>query len=109
MKLIELVRTSTTVGATAGRLEKISKLAALLKQLEADEVPIAIGFLTGWPRQGRIGVGWSTVSAARDHEPAREPALELRDVDRAFDQLQSVRGKNSAAERQRLLTDLFTR
>ena len=109
MKFIDLVRTSTTVAGTSGRLEKISKLAALLKQLDADEVPIAIGFLTGWPRQGRIGVGWSTVASARGHEPASEAELELRDIDRAFDALQSVRGKNSASERMRLLTELFNR
>ncbi len=109
MKLFDLVRTATSVGATSGRLEKISKLAVFLQQLDTEEVPIAIGFLTGWPRQGRIGVGWSTVASAQDQDPAQEAALELRDVDRAFDQLQSVRGKNSGAERQRLLTDLFTR
>ncbi|MGQ0640181.1 MAG: ATP-dependent DNA ligase [Gemmatimonadaceae bacterium] len=109
MKLSELVRTSTAVGATSGRLEKTSKLAALLKQLESDEVPIAIGFLTGLPRQGRIGIGWSAVSAAQDHTPATEPMLELREVDRALDELQSVKGKRSTAERTRLLTELLTR
>jgi DNA ligase-1 len=109
MKLAELVQTSTAVGSTAGRLEKISKLAALLKQLDPDEVPIAIGFLTGWPRQGRIGIGWSTLAAARDHDPALEPGLELRDVDAALGQVQSIRGKSSAAARLRVLDALFAR
>jgi DNA ligase-1 len=109
MKLSELVRTSIAVGATPGRLEKISKLAALLKQLDLDEVPIALGFLTGWPRQGRIGIGWSTLAAAREQAVAEEPALELRDVDRAFDALKAVSGKRSAVERQRLLGELFAR
>jgi DNA ligase-1 len=88
-------------------LEKISKLAAFLVQLTADEVPIAIGFLTGWPRQGKLGVGWATVAAARTQEPASQPVLELRDVDRVFDNLRSVSGKRSGAERLRLLTELF--
>jgi DNA ligase-1 len=109
MKLTDLVSTSTAVAETSGRLEKISRLASLLKQLAVDEIPIAIGFLVGWPRQGKIGIGWSTVSAAQEHEPAPEPVLELGDVDRALDELQSIKGKRSAAERQRLLGELFKR
>jgi DNA ligase 1 len=84
MRLDELVQVSAAVAATSGRLEKISKLAALLRRLDPDEVPIAIGFLTGWPHQGRLGVGWATVASARDHAPAAEPTLELRDVDHAI-------------------------
>lgn len=109
MKLHELVLTSAAVGATAGRLEKISTLAAFLGQLDAEEIPIAIGYFTGWPQQGRLGVGWSMVSSARARQPASNPALELRDVDRAFDELKSVGGKRSATERLRLLGELFAR
>src|SRR5258705_5504566 len=109
MKLDELVSVSSAVAAAPGRLDKISKLAALFALLPPDDVPTAIGFLTGWPRQGRLGAGWATVASARDREPATESTLELREVDMAFEQLLSVRGKNSAAERARLLGDLFSR
>src|SRR6266516_3124933 len=109
MKLQELVEVSAAVAGTTGRLEKISKLAGLLARIPPDDAPIAIGFLTGWPRQGKIGVGWATVSFARNHEAAMEPSLELRDVDTAFDQLLSVRGKKSGSERARLLGELFAR
>jgi DNA ligase 1 len=109
MKLDELVQVSAAVAATPGRLEKVSKLAALLTRLDPDEVPVAIGFLTGWPHQGRLGVGWATVASAREHLPAAEPTLELSGVDQAIGQLISVRGKNSASERARLIGDLFSR
>jgi DNA ligase 1 len=109
MKLEEVVQASTSVAATSGRLEKISKLAALLARLSPDEVPISVGFLIGWPRQGRIGVGWASVSAAREHAPAPSPTLELHEVDKVFDQLLAARGRNSASERARLLGDLFSR
>jgi len=109
MKLEELVHVSAAVAGTSGRLDKVSKLAALFTLLPPDDVPTAIGFLTGWPRQGRIGVGWATVASARDHEPAIVATLELGDVDSAFDQLLSVQGKNSGKERARLLGDLFAR
>jgi DNA ligase-1 len=109
MKLEELVQVSTVVAATSGRLEKISKLAALLARVPPDEVPIAIGFLTGWPRQGKLGIGWATVASGPARDAASASSLELHDIDRAFDQLLAVRGKNSGSERARLLDELFTR
>ncbi|MDP9177881.1 MAG: ATP-dependent DNA ligase, partial [Gemmatimonadota bacterium] len=107
MKLHELVQVSAAVAGTSGRLDKISKLAALFTRVPPEELPTAIGFLTGWPRQGRLGVGWAAVAAARKREPASVPTLELSEIDAVFDKLPSVRGKNSGNERTRLLGDLF--
>jgi len=109
MQLNDLVLTSKLVADTSGRLEKIALLAALLKRLAPNEVPIAVGFLTGWPRQGKLGVGWASVAEARPATSATTPELTLADVDEAFTRLQSIRGKQSAAERKRLLSDLFSR
>jgi DNA ligase-1 len=109
MRLEELVLTSAVVAGTPGRLDKISKLADLFKRVPPDDLPIAIGFLTGWPRQGRLGVGWATVASAQDHQAATKSTLDLLDVDSIFDRLLAVRGKNSAGERARLLGDLFSR
>ncbi len=109
MKLEALVQTSAAVAATSGRLEKIAKLAALFAQAAPDEIAVAIGFLTGWPRQGKLGVGWATVSDARKHPPAGEATLELLDVDASFGALKTVRGKNSATERARIVGELFSR
>ncbi|HZE07842.1 MAG TPA: ATP-dependent DNA ligase [Gemmatimonadaceae bacterium] len=109
MKLEQLVSTSATVAATSGRLDKIGRLADLLTQLSGDEIPIAVGFLIGWPRQGKLGVGWAAVSKAREHAAATVPTLELREVDEVFDRLSSTRGRNSTAERARQLEELFTR
>jgi DNA ligase 1 len=109
MKLEELVGASAAVASTASRLEKIAKLAALLGRLTPDEAPIAVGFLIGWPRQGKLRVGWATVAAARERVAATSAGLELVEVDAIFDELAAVRGKNSGAERARLLEDLFSR
>src|SRR5947207_2320331 len=109
MKLNDLVLTSKLVADTSGRLEKIALLAALLKRLAPNEVPIAIGFLTGWPRQGKLGVGWASVAEARPTVSAATPTLDLVEVDQTFTQLQSARGKRSGAERQRILSDLLSR
>ena len=109
MRLAELVEVSAAVAATSGRLDKISKLAGLLSRVSQEEVPIAVGFLIGWPRQGKVGIGWSTISSARGGATASTPTLELLDVDAAFSALTKVRGKNSASERARLLGELFAR
>ena len=109
MLLNDLVLTSKLVAETSGRLEKIALLAALLKRLEPNEVPIAVGFLTGWPRQGKLGVGWAGVAEARPAAAADTPSLDLGEVDRALTELQAVRGKRSASERKRLLSDLLSR
>jgi DNA ligase-1 len=109
MRLDELVQTSAAVAATSGRLDKTAKLAALLSRVAPEDAPIAIGFLTGWPRQGKLGVGWSSASAAHDIEPAQGATLDLRDVDATFEQVKAVRGKSSNAERARLLGELFAR
>src|SRR3982750_5014962 len=102
MKLEELVQVSAAVAGTSGRLDKISKLAALFARIPPDDLPIAAGFLTGWPRQGKLGVGWASVAEARPAVAATTPARTLTEVDATFTALQAVRGKNSTAERQRI-------
>ena len=109
MQLSILVATSAEVAATSRRLEKTAKLAALLGELSSDEVAIAVGFLIGWPRQGKIGVGWATVAEAREVSPASETTLELGDVDEVFSALQQATGKGSTARRRELLQGLFMR
>ena len=107
--LYDLVTVSNTVGSTASRLKKIDLLADLLRRAEPSEVAVAIGFLTGWPRQGKLGVGWARFDAARPPNAAAEPTLTLREVDDAFTALKAVRGGKSGAERRRLLGDLMAR
>ena len=109
MKFEELVRASAEVAERSGRLEKISTLAELLKRASPDELPTVIGFLIGWPRQGKLGVGWATAASARDRAPATGATLEVHEVDNVFGRLPLVKGKNAVAERGRLLGELFSR
>jgi DNA ligase-1 len=92
-----------------GRLEKIQRLADLLKRLAPDEVPVAVAFLTGTLRQGRIGIGGAAVRRAADAPAAPTASLALRDVDAVMDQIAAVRGPGSAAERATRLRELFAR
>ena len=114
MLLARVVETSERVAETSRRLEKIELLAALLrqaaflKQQNGDECEIAVAFLCGYTRQGRIGVGYA---ALRDSgAPAAASAtLEIADVDRAFASLAAIQGRGADAQRRELLRGLLAR
>ena len=108
MRFAELAAVSEQLAATSKRGEKSALIAALLRRLAPDEIEIAVAFLTGSARQGRIGVGWRTLQAART-EPAVEPTLEIDEVDAAIDQLAGMSGPGVGAARRNVLTDLFGR
>jgi len=106
--LRDLVDASGQVAATSSRSAKIATLAGLLRRLDGDEVAIAVAFLSGVPRQGRIGIGYSIVFGT-DVPPATEPSLTIADVDRAIDAIEAVTGSGSAASRRELLSGLLGR
>src|SRR5213594_3497504 len=109
MRLAELVAVSRSVAETAGRLEKIDRLAALLKRLEPGEIEIAVAYLSGSTRQGRIGVGGAAVSSAHDVAPSAAETLDLLDVDAAFARVVATTGAGSGAARAAILRELFGR
>jgi len=65
------------------------------------------GWLSGVPRQGRIGVGYATVGSTGGGDSG--PPLGVADLDRALSEIQATIGSGSAAARRRLLDDLFAR
>ena len=82
----------------------------LFSALQPDEIEPAVSFLSGSPRQGRIGLGYAAISAAGDVPPAGDaPALTVLEVDSALSALADVTGQGSARERVQQLTTLFRR
>ncbi len=108
MRLSEIVLTSARVAEASGRLAKIGHLGDCLRQA-GPEARVAVGLLTGSPRQGRIGIGHAILREARAEPPAPQPGLTLAELDAIFDRLLAVKGKGAAAERLRLLKELFGR
>jgi DNA ligase-1 len=106
--LATLVATSSTVAATRSRKAKVEALADLLRALDPAEIEVAVGFLTGAARQGRIGVGWRS-AYRQDVEPATDASVEILEVDRVLTELAGTSGPGSQATRQGLLSDLFSR
>ncbi|KHK97410.1 DNA ligase [Microbacterium mangrovi] len=108
MLLHEVVATVAAVGATRSRRVKVDELAALLARLGPEEVTAAVGFLTASPRQGRLGIGWRSLTDLRV-EHATTATLTVAEVDAEFDRLAVASGPGSAADRARLLHDLARR
>jgi DNA ligase 1 len=106
--LAEVVAASTEVAATTSRSRKVAILADLLGRLDASEVAVVVGFLSGLPRQGRVGVGYASVYGV-DQVPAAEPSLTVGELDHAIAEIQAVTGSGSAGERRRVLGDLLGR
>jgi DNA ligase-1 len=106
--LAAVVRASAEVAATSSRLAKIKLIADCLRALEPHEVEIALPYLSGDIRQGRLTLGYATLRSAPG-QPVTAPGLSLRDVDQAFEALKSVKGKGAASARQDRLRSLFGR
>lgn len=108
MLLADVVAVSDALRVTTSRTGKLAELADLLRRVPPPEVPAAVGFLAGEPRQGRIGVGWATLSAIQP-EPSAAPQLTVADLDLALTRIQETTGPGSAAERARLFQELLVR
>lgn len=106
--LSALASASETAAQTSSRRAKRDAIAACLRDAAPDEVEIAVAYLSGDIRQGRIGIGYATLSAQRG-EPAAEVSLSLLDVDAALEQIAGTTGKGSAASRSAQLHALFAR
>jgi DNA ligase-1 len=109
VRLGELVDTSAAVAAASGRLDKIGRLADLLTRLAQDEIAIAVAFLSGSLRQGRIGLGWRLIAGSRVVDAAASSTVTLREVDAVFDRISHASGAGSTLEKTGLLRELFGR
>jgi DNA ligase-1 len=108
-RFADLVQASGAVAQTASRLAKRDAIAACLRAAEADEVEIAVAFLSGELPTGRIGIGYATLSELRGAYAAAEPSLTLRDIESALVGVAATSGKGSAARRSEQLAGLFAR
>ncbi len=120
MLLDSVVRTSAAVAASPGRLAKIDHIAALLRDVPAAEIAVAVSFMSGDLTQRQIGVGYAALAdlmggygspapPAGLTEPARTPRLTLAETDGALGRIGALAGQGSQAERRRLLADLLSR
>jgi DNA ligase 1 len=105
--LAAVVDTWQQVGAISSRTAKIKLIAACLLETAAHEVSIAVAFLAGETRQGKLGVGYASLQAARSTQPAPQSTLSLSEVERRFGEFVLTKGKGSVESRNLQLRELF--
>ena len=106
--LADVVTASRALTETSSRSGKVAILAELLGRLDASEIAVAVGLLAGVPRQGRVGIGYSTIYGI-ERAPAREASLTIEELDRAIAEVQGMTGSGSAAKRRQVLGELLGR
>lgn len=110
MRLRELVDASDTLRQTRSRLKKIAALSQVLHAANDEELPVSVGYLSGRPRQGKIGVGWALAHRMREATgAAADPSLEIMEVDARLTELAGIAGKGSTARREAALGGLLAR
>jgi DNA ligase-1 len=106
--LADVVAASDKVASTRSRLAKLETLAELLRALEPAEIVPTVGYLTGEPRQGRVGVGWVSLAAIREAHADR-PSLTVGELDTAIDAVRRTSGPGSVAGRREILASVLRR
>ena len=106
MLLNDLVETSRRVGRRRAGSPRSAISPAAPPRL-ADEIDIAVSYLSGEVRQGRIGVGYAALPGrGRDAALGAVADARPRSMPRSA-RIMTTRGSGSAAERRRLLAELF--
>jgi DNA ligase-1 len=108
VRLAEVVEASARVAKTRSRLEKVGRLADLLRRLQGEEIRPAVSYLAGFLPQGRVGVG-PAVLREMEGGAAPQASLEVLEVDARFGEIARCSGPSANRERKRLLHDLWRR
>ncbi len=109
MRFEAVVQASARVADTSSRKEKTEHLAACLRGLVGDEIVVGVAYLMGELRQGRVGLGYAAVYGSEPGGATDAAALDLLEVDRAFDAIATISGPGSKSAKQRALEGLLAR
>ncbi len=107
--LADIVDVNQRVASTRSRKAKVSALAELLDGTAPRVLAIVVPWLAGELRQGRIGVGYATLSELRGTPPATRPAIRVIELDDALTSIRDMAGRGSKARRLEALRALFAR
>jgi len=94
---------SEALAQTSARGAKVATIAGLLQRVAPAEVPAVVGFLSGKPRFGKIGIGYATLGRLLARSPAADASLGVGAVE---SELLRVDGLD-ARDAERALGDLF--
>jgi DNA ligase-1 len=108
MLLADVVDASRKITETSKRLAKIDILATLLAQLTTDEIGIVVAYLSGFTRQGKIGIGYASLRQAIG-DPAESAGLSVLEVNGFLDSIATTQGAGADRRRRELLRELMAK
>lgn len=103
---VTLAKLSAELSATSSRNAKVLALASALASLSPDEVPAAVGFLSGEPRFGKVGVGYARLSRLYALPTTREPKLSILEVEERATELSALPAPRLDERLRELFVDL---
>ncbi len=106
MLLADVVVASAAVAATRARTAKAAAIAGALRAAGPGEVGPVAAWLAGELPQGRVGVGWRTLSRGLP-DPAPAASLTVAAVDAALTALAATTGTGSTTRREALLGEVL--
>ncbi|GAA5048881.1 ATP-dependent DNA ligase [Nocardia callitridis] len=106
MLFSHVVRVSAAVRATTSRKTKIATLAELLGSAAPEELAPVVAWVSGELPQGRLGIGWRTLTAL-EHGAAQDEQLSVIEVDDALRRIAETKGTGARATRVELLAGLW--
>ena len=83
MLFVDVAAASDEVAAASARTAKVTRLAALLRQLSPAEAEVTVSWLSGALTQRQIGVGWAALRGELP-EPAAGATLTIEAVEATF-------------------------
>ncbi|MEO0602101.1 MAG: ATP-dependent DNA ligase [Myxococcota bacterium] len=105
--LADIVDVNQRVASTRSRKTKVAALAELLDASPPEVLTVVVPWLAGELRQGRIGVGYATLTELRGTSPAPTASITVAGLDEALTAIRDISGKGSKARRLQALRDLF--
>jgi len=108
MHFADLVGLSQALATNSSRRAKIDLIAGWLRAASPADARLAASYLAGQIPQGRVGIGWASISNAAT-SPASASSLVLSDVDEGFEAAAGVSGTGSEEARRSILVGLLER
>jgi DNA ligase-1 len=111
MRFLELARMCEKVASTTKRLEKIHYLSSFLKELEEDEISLAVLLITGqvFPESSgkTLDISWKTIQKALQSEqtPLFQKTLTIKDVYTYFQQISKT---SLRKKKERIISSLLS-
>lgn len=109
MKLDAVVKTSEKTKSISGTNDKVDFLGNFLRTVSKTEGKMAVALLLGENPYGRIGIGWAILKQSLPKNYAKQPDLQIKDLDQTLNKLSTIKGSAGTKSRLEILSNFLRR